>query len=901
MRDKRAFGFATRARQTLAIAWISFGTIAKSAAGLVLLAAIPILLVLLIPVLVPLRGAPLLPRTAQVITVLTAPVAGNPQFPWVLIPLLIVFYAGELIWRERDAGLSEIADTTPVPDWVFFVGKFLGLSLVLVVWTALLTAAGVLGQVRMGYFDFEIVLYLRILFGIQLIDYLLFAMLVFVVHAVVNQKQAGYLVALLAYGFIAFASRLGIEHKLLVYASDPGWTYSDMRGFGTSLGPWLWFKLYWAAWALLLAVAARLLWVRGTERSVRSRLHAARRRFTRPVAGVAATAVMLILSVGGFIFYNTNVLHAFVTAADRIKRSAEYEQRYRQYFGIPQPRLTATTLRVEIYPERREAEIRGTYRLVNDGGVAIESVHLATSPQVDTRAVSFDRRIAHVLDDKDLGYRIYTLEQPLRPGETLQLTFEVHFESRGFGNSGADASVVANGTYFTNTNWLPAIGYQRNHELNAAGVRRQYGLAPRPALPSLDDAAARRIRVGGDPITFEAVVGTSGDQVAVAPGVLRRTWTEGGRRYFHYLTDAPINNQYGVFSARYALHEERWSSATGSGPVAIQIFHDPRHGGNLARMVRAVRASLRYHTKRFGPYSHRYIKLIENPTRGMGVQTEAATVEYGERFSLLNPGDSPQDVDVVFAVVAHGVAREWWGMQVAPADVEGAGLLTTGLETYSAMRVVEDTLGPENLSRYLHVMRADYTRMRAAPPLLRATDSLAFSRQGPFALYAIAEYIGKERVDDALRGLFEKYRSGAPPLATSRDLYRELQAVTPDQSKSLLHDLFEKNTFWQLETHRVTAQQTKTGVWQVTLDVQARKVVVDEAGVETEVPMDDWVEVGVFDAGEPYLQKRRIRSGKQTVTVMVPQKPDRAGIDPRHLLSDLGETDDNVKAVKIGN
>jgi len=31
----------------------------------------------------------------------------------------------------------------------------------------------------------------------------------------------------------------------------------------------------------------------------------------------------------------------------------------------------------------------------------------------------------------------------------------------------------------------------------------------------------------------------------------------------------------------------------------------------------------------------------------------------------------------------------------------------------------------------------------------------------------------------------------------------------------------------------------------------------------------------------------------------VPQKPARAGIDPRHLLSDLGETDNNIKAVKI--
>ena len=71
------------------------------------------------------------------------------------------------------------------------------------------------------------------------------------------------------------------------------------------------------------------------------------------------------------------------------------------------------------------------------------------------------------------------------------------------------------------------------------------------------------------------------------------------------------------------------------------------------------------------------------------------------------------------------------------------------------------------------------------------------------------------------------------------DLYRELQAVTPDQFQYLLKDLFERNTFWELETERAAAQRTGDANWQVTLDVRARKVVVDEAGVETEVPMDD--------------------------------------------------------------
>jgi ABC-2 type transport system permease protein len=904
VRVQRTFSFATHRRQVFAIASMSFGAIAKSATGLVLWAAVAMLIVLVMPALMELRGVPLVARTADVIALLTAPVADNPRAPWVLVPLLIVFYAEELVWRERDARLSEITDATPVPEWVSCVGKFLGLSLVLVTWMALLATAGVLGQARMGHVDFELGLYLRILFGIQLVDYFLFAVLVFAVHSVVNQKHVGYLVALGAYGFIAFASRLGIEHKLLVYASDPGWTYTDMRGFGMSLWPWLWFKLYWTAFALLFVVATTLLWVRGSERSVRARIHSARRRFTRPAAGVAATAVALILSVGGFIFYNTNVLHAYVTTADRMNRGADYERRYGRYFGIPQPRLTATTLRVEIYPERRQAEVRGTYRLVNDSGVAIESIHLATAPQVGTRAVSFDRRIARVLEDEDLDYRIYTLEQPLRPAETLQLTFGVDYEAHGFTNGGVDASVVANGTAFTNLNWLPAIGYQPNRELNAAGVRRQYGLAPRRPFPSLDDAKARRMRVGGDPVTFEAIVGTSTDQVAVAPGTLRRTWTEGGRRYFHYVTDVPINNQYGVFSAGYAVHEEQWTPSAGVGQaVAIQIFHHPGHTGPLRRMVASVRASLDHYTRQFSPYPYPYLRLIESPARGMGVQTEAATIEYGEGFSLLKRGDSPQDLDLVFAVVAHGVARGWWGMQVVPADVEGSGLLNTTLETYSAMRVVEETLGPEQLRQYLQFMRREYdytgSRARAAPPLLRATDSFAYSRKGPFALYAIREYIGKDRVDEALRRLFEKHRSGTPPLPTSMDLYRELQAITPDQFQYLLKDLFEKNTFWELETERAAAQQTGDANWQVTLDVRARTVVVDEAGVETEVPMDDWLEVGVFDEGEPYLQKHRIHSGKQTITVTVAHKPARAGIDPRHLLSDLGEIDKNVKTIRL--
>ena len=905
---RRTFGFATHARQTLAIAWTSFGKLATSRGGLVLLTVVALFAVLSVLETLKFMGVPLLPRTDYVLHGLTI-----PEVPpaWIIIPLLIVFWSGELVWQEREAGVSELVDATPVTEWVLFLGKLLGLGLLLVACMALRMAAGMLVQMVMGYHDFEVGLYLQILFGIQLADYLLLIVLALVVHVVVNQKYVGHLVILILYVLIAVASVNEMGHNLLVYGSDPGVFYTDMRGFGPSLRPWLWFKLYWTGWALLLAVVTRLLWVRGSECGLWVRLQIARRRFTHQTAATSATAAGLILTLGSLIFYNTNVLNEYATASDRAEQRAEYERRYGRYEGIPQPRLTGTSLHVEIYPERRKAEIRGNYRLVNNSTVPIDSVHLATAPEVETVAVAFDRPASLVLADEDLGHRIYILDKPLQPGDVLRLGFKVRFEARGFRSDGvlpAAASVVANGTIFTNQDWLPAIGYRANRELNEAGTRRAHGLAPRPLVRSLYDVEGQQDLIGKESTAFEAVVGTAEDQIAVAPGALRETWTKGGRRYFRYAADAPIGNEYAILSADYAVHEGHWQDSDGSGQaVAIRIFYHPGHSANLDRMLRSVRASLDYYTDQFAPYPHRHIHLVERPGHGLGMHAESSMITFSEAFRLLHPEGNSRGHDLPFSVVAHEVAHQWWGSYLAPARVEGNALLSESLAQYSALQVVKSHYGQEHLRRLiLSQLRAEgeTPRTRAAVPLLRATDQYAAYRKGPFALFALSEYIGETRVNRALRRLLVQHASGA--LLTSLDLYRELQAVTPDSLRYLLHDLFEANTFWELETERATAKQTAAGTWQVTLDVRARKVVVDSEGVETPVPMDDWVEIGLFapakegeGIGKPlYIQMHRVRSGEQAITVTVPRKPARAGIDPYYLLMDW-EIDDNIEEVRI--
>ncbi|MEW5916402.1 MAG: hypothetical protein AB1762_08350, partial [Gemmatimonadota bacterium] len=894
------FGFGFQVRQALAIGWDSFRVLAKSWAGLFMLAVVPLFSVLVVLDQMLASGSALVPTTGQVLKELTGPLTTELS-RWVIVPGLTIFFAGEVIWREREANLGEINDTAPVPDWVPFLGKFLGIAFLLTAFMGMLMVAGMVSQLIRGYSHFEIGLYLTILFGMQLPEYLLFALLALVVHILADQKYIGHVAAVMAYVVIVLAPLFGIEHNLLIYGAGPWWTYTDMRGLTPFVWPWLWFKLYWAAWALLLAVVARLLWVRGKESGLAARLRLARQRLTGASVRAAGLAVGLILSLGGFIFYNTNLRgEGYRSAADLAERKAEYERRYGKYGNVPQPNLTHAKLTIEIHPERRAIDIGGTYSLVNRGALPIDSVHLAVVPGVETVGVTFNRTATPVLQDEDLGHRIYALSEPLQPNDSLQLTFTVRIAPRGFRQDGADLTVVQNGTFFTN-NRLPAIGYQRSRELLTPSERREHGLTQRPVIPSLYDAEARKYREPGG-IVLEALMGTSEDQTAVAPGALQRSWKENGRSYFHYVTDGPIGSEWAFSSARYAVREENWKG------VAIRFLHHPGHTGHLDRMMASIKASLDYYTKQIGPYRYNHITIAEIPGDGVGVHADASMLTHGEGVTLLKPNEKGRgSLDFPYAIMAHEMAHQW---RMPIAFVEGAPILSESFAWYYAIKVVKHTKGDEQLRRLMQLMRQPYpiAPIRRGEPLLRGLDQYMSYRRGPFALVALSEYVGEEQINGALRRLYETHTAENAAPATTLDLYRNLQTVTPDSLESLLHDLFEVNAYWTFRAERVSGKQLADSSWEVTLDVAARKVIADSAGVETEQPLNEWIEVGVFapseigELGAPlYLQKHAMRPGRQRIVVTVPRRPVLAGIDPRHLLDwvESVDDDDNIQRVEI--
>lgn len=118
-------------------------------------------------------------------------------------------------------------------------------------------------------------------------------------------------------------------------------------------------------------------------------------------------------------------------------------------------------------------------------------------------------------------------------------------------------------------------------------------------------------------------------------------------------------------------------------------------------------------------------------------------------------------------------------------------------------------------------------------------------------------------------------------------------------------------TLWEVKTERAVVEPTGTGEYRVAIDVVAKKMTADSVGKETEVPMDDLVEIGVFAPGgedddpdashgkQLYLKQPSIKNGKQTISITVPRMPGRAGIDPLKKLIDR-KGDDNVVKVETG-
>jgi len=816
------------------------------------------------------------------------------------VVIMVTFYAGELVWRERDLKLDQMVDATPTPSWVTYFAKLVTLTCMVVVLLGVVMLAGMLTPVLLGFFRLEPALYAQKLFGMQLAEYFLLCVLALSVHTVVNHKYTGHFLLILFYVAVDLFPLLGVDHALWQYNSDLGETYSDMNLHGWFLGPFLWFKLYWAGFAVLLAVLSNLLWPRGVESRVRQRIGSARLRLRPALVAVAATGTLLALGAGGFVFYNTNVLNEYRDSSELERLQAGYENDYKQYEGLAQPRVTDVSLEVDLYPKSGDADVRGSYEFVNRTDTPIDRVHVLLDPEIEIRALDFAIPSRRELEDAGVGYYIFNLETPLEPGDTSSLDFDLGLARHGFSHSIQNV-VVENGS-FVNSSVLPSFGYDPGRELELDRTRKKHGLEPKERMRDLDDPVGREdnyISRDADWVTFEVVVSTTPDQIALAPGYLQREWDEGDRRYFHYAMDAPILNFFSFLSARYEVRRDSWND------VAIEVYHHPGHEFNLDRMIDGVKKSLDYFTVEFSPYQYRQLRILEFPRYSSFAQSFPNTIPYSESIGFIARVEE-DDIDYPFYVTAHEVAHQWWAHQVIGGNLQGSTVLSETLAQYSALMVMEREFGADQIRRFLRYELDTYLRGRSTErkkevPLLRVENQgYIHYRKGSLIMYAIRDAIGAEAVNRALAEFLDTWGFQGPPYPSSRDLLAALLAETPDDLQAWVTELFEHIILYDNRATEAVARAAGDGTYEVTLKFEAHKMRAGELGEETEAALDDPVDIGVFDDdGKPlYLERHRLDGSTSEVTVTVEAEPARAGIDPYHKLIDR-HPDDNEISVEI--
>ncbi|MCJ8270043.1 MAG: hypothetical protein MJK04_11660, partial [Psychrosphaera sp.] len=522
--------------------------------------------------------------------------------------IFITYYSAEIFWRDRNVNISAFIDSMPVSNPVLFSTKFLALLMVplMMMLTSIVVAMGF--QLSKGYTELEPLLYLSMLVysGLPLVCVAVLALLM---QSISKNKYMGMALTaavMLSTGGVV-STVLGLNHPMFHFSSVPVLNYTAMNGYADSSDAFVWYMLYWGAISSLFAVIGFVVWPRGTEFGLGSRLKQIKHA---PNAKAAIWVCMVVLIVsGGKIFYQTNVVNDYMTVDESRQRAVDYEKAYKQYENQPIPRVTGLKVEAELYPAQRRYEIKAEYVLTNKNDQLIE--RLMISPSWGDVKVDVNVKSAK-LTEYNARFKTYwfDLAQPLLPGQSVTMDVTFKAQQSGFVATSWRSSILQNGTYLMLNTLTPRFGYRAGLALSNPKDREDYQLGPKAVDETLEQAISR---TGGDFsseydwIDFEATVSTAIDQTVITQGNLVKQWQENNRQYFHYKSERPIRHVISFQSGRYEVKKVR------HGDVSIEMYYHKTHGQNVDHMLGAAKDSLAYFSANFSPYPFGHLRITEVP------------------------------------------------------------------------------------------------------------------------------------------------------------------------------------------------------------------------------------------------------------------------------------------------
>jgi len=843
----------------------------------------------------------------------TTSVAFN-QFAHDVLPnfgaLFLAFFVAQVMWRDSELNVACLIETTNTSNRQLFSAKWLTLLLIPITFISIaIIVASIMQALFGGTIEWAIYLSAFYYVGAPLIA---LASLFLLLHTLIPSKFVAmglsFIVAVLAQS--NFGSYIGIEHKMLRFASTPHMSHSQLIGFDATATAFNHYISFWLALSVAFALIGFGLFRRGLDVTLRQRLILS---MHRPKGHVFSGALCLlaILGSGAHLFYQANIIGQYKNSDALVQWRVDYEKKYIAYQGLPQPTIVDVNTQLDFFPSERRFTLSAKYQLSNKTAKPISQVLINTHHLLNYSSLTLSGATL-ASHDKALKQYLWQLNSPMQPGDTIALDFALDYQQTGHNGVIHDNFISDKFSYFRDLRYMPFLGFAKHLQIKSAQTRKEHGLEPLPAALSLEqDIALHQGDFSADYrwASTDITVSTIKGQTAIAPGELVKQWTVDNRAYFQYVNQQPMRRVLAYFSLDLVKSTKQVDG------VNLEVYHQSQSQDLANEHLAAMADTVTYANRHFSPYPAKQLRLIEVPSvLGYSGYALSQTILLDERFGFGVKRDNGKAIgfDHLYRRTVHETAHQWWGYALDSAMTEGVSLLIESLAKLTEVLVLEKKFGPEyvrTLVRYEHnrYFSGRGNSRQQELPLYRSGESHVVYSKASVTMNALVTRLGEKALTDAVAALIKQHHYPQRPATTLDFIARLKETSEPSQHQFIDHWL--KNVAfddWQITSAEVT--ENKDGGFVADVCYINPSYVLNPNGKKSSKALNNPAQL-VFLSAHPSRvfnkgQDRRTlkvldiigQPTQQCAQQQLTQRPSHIAIDPYYLTLD-NSREDNVIAL----
>ncbi|GFZ93597.1 membrane protein [Aquaticitalea lipolytica] len=815
-------------------------------------------------------------------------------FP-VMCLLLIIFYSGELVWRERSLNFDGIIDATPVSNTALFLSKGVTLVMLPIVLISISILIAIAFQITNNYYHFEIWQYAS-MFYFMGIGMLFSIMLALFIQAISPNKYLGMITTGLL--IIIFqspvAGSIGIEHPLLKIGKLPYVEFSNMIGYGDYATRFHYYAICWIVLGSILTFISFKIWKRGTTYGLKFKIQELTSNWSKSTRLLFVMQISIFMVLVVAIFYNTNVATEYSTKTDDLDFREGYEKNYKRFESLGQLVFIDIKTKVDLYPKEGKYVINADCVLENTHNKPIDKMLIFE--RLPLKAIKLERARLIKYDTTYSTY-LYEFDRPILPKEKVHLFYELEKKKDGFD---IDDAIVNNGTYITSNSFEPVLGYRKRVEITNAFERQKRGLPKREEIVTNDLHLQNDDNPNVRKIYFETTISTESDQTAIAPGDFIKKWSKNNRNFYQYKASHKIIPSIAYFSGAYAIKKENYKG------ISIEQYYDISQPYNIENIQENVKLALDYCAQNFGPYPFNHLRIVEIPSYWpFGGFAHPGTISMVENRLYLVNNTVEGNFDLVAKRTIHEVAHQWFGHILTPKYGPGASFLVEGFAKYAEAVIMSKEYGMSSVRQLSATANQTYFSGRSfaseKEPSLQFLDGQSYLAYGKSytVMLALKELIGEDELNMAIKNTIDKNKGDINLNASFLEFFEELNNYVPNEYKLLVDDWLKKVVTYDLKISKGTIKQLDNK-YEVTVDVSANRFRTLDNGEEKSISINEPIQIGLFTRHpdiisstenmlslKPYM----IDKNNMTFKIIVDELPTYIVIDPYSTRLDKNLTD----------